>query len=124
MSDFPKVKIVNQNESQFSTSCYINDKKMERVKSVDFHVDIDTAPTFDFEMIGMPEIEMIGDVRFSFTPKTVEEAVAVLRNELLKHDDFYKKFLSSVENAVRANQLSIPLRAPYWIAKDIVDRII
>ena len=52
-------------------------------------------------MMGCPEIDMLGDVRFSFTPHTIEKAVKVLRNELLKIGDIYKGFLSSMESAVR-----------------------
>lgn len=122
--NFPKVKVVNEGESWLGTQYYINDQKIDKVKSVDFHVSVDEVPTFDFEMMGCPEINMPGQIRFSFTPNTVDEAVKVLRNELLKKGDIYKGFLSSMESAVREQQLTLPYRAPRWIAEDILKRII
>lgn len=124
MSDIPRIKVVNEKESWLGTQCYINNQKIDKVKSVNFYVSVDEVPTFDFEMMGCPEIDMLGDVRFSFTPHTIEEAVKVLRNELLKKGDIYKGFLSSMESAVREQQLTLPYRAPRWIAEDILKRII
>ena len=124
MSDIPRIKVVNEKESWLGTQCYINNQKIDKVKAVDFRVAVDEVPTFDFEMMGCPEIDMLGDVRFSFTPHTIEKAVKVLRNELLKKGDIYKGFLSSMESAVREQQLTLPYRAPRWIAEDILKRII
>lgn len=100
MSEFPRVKVVNKGESWLGTQCYINDKKIKKVKAVNFRVAVDEIPTFDFEMSGMPEIDMPGNIRFSFTPNTVEEAVEVLRNEILKHGDVYNGFLASIRSAI------------------------
>ena len=64
MSDFsaPKVKIINSEDSGWmGTQCFIDEKKIPRVKSVDFHVTVDEVPTFEFEMLGLPDIEMVGD---------------------------------------------------------------
>lgn len=124
MSDIPRIKVVNEKESWLGTQCYINNQKIDKVKAVDFRVAVDEVTTFDFEMMGCPEIDMLGDVRFSFTPHTIEKAVKVLRNELLKEGDIYKGFLSSMESAVREQQLTLPYRAPRWIAEDILKRII
>lgn len=100
MSDIPRIKVVNEKESWLGTQCYINNQKIDKVKSVNFYVSVDEVPTFDFEMMGCPEIDMLGDVRFSFTPHTIEEAVKVLRNELLKHGDIYDAFAASVKSAM------------------------
>lgn len=100
MSDIPRIKVVNEKESWLGTQCYINNRKIDKVKAVDFRVAVDEVPTFDFKMIGCPEIDMLGDVRFSFTPHTIEEAVKVLRNELLKHGDVYDAFAASVKSAM------------------------
>lgn len=101
MNDMPKVKIVNKRAGWMGTKCYINELKLEGVTSVDFHVGINEVPTFNFEMHGIPDIDMLADVRFSFTPKTVDEAVKVLRNELLKHGDLYNGFLASIQSAIK-----------------------
>ena len=99
----PRVKVVNPNESWRGTECYIDGNKVNNVKSVDFRVTVDEVPQFTFETIGLPEIDMHGDIQFSFTPETVQQAAVVLRNELLKSGDLYDVFLSSMRSAIDDN---------------------
>lgn len=92
----PRVKVVNPNEGWMGTEYYIDGKKIERVKSVDFRVAVDEVPHFTFETMGLPDIDMSGDIRFKFTPKTVQQAIIVLRNELMTHGELYQVFLKSM----------------------------
>lgn len=96
----PRVKVVNQNGDWRGTKCYIDGKKIERVKSVDFRVAVDEVPQFTFETIGLPDIDMSGDIRFRFTPETVQQATMVLRNELLTKGTLYNCFLESMLSAL------------------------
>lgn len=96
----PRVKVVNQNEGCMGTKCYIDGKKIERVKSVDFRVAVDEFPQFTFETIGMPEIDMDGDIRFKFTSETVQQASAVLQNELMTRGELYHVFLGKMLSAL------------------------
>lgn len=98
--DIPRVKVVNQNEGWMGTKCYIDDKKIKNVKSVDFRVAVDEVPQFTFETMGLPEIDMDGDIRFKFTPETVQQASAVLRNELMTRGGLYHIFLESMLSAL------------------------
>lgn len=82
MSELSRVKVVNQGDSWQGTELYINDNKIECVKSVDFRVAVDEVPTFTFETDGAPEIDMPGDIQFSFTPQTIEEARKVIEHEM------------------------------------------
>lgn len=100
-NNLPKIKMVNIGNDFLKTECYINDRKLERVVAANFYVSTGEIPTFDFEVMGMPDIDVLADVRFSFTPKTVDEAVKVLRNELLKHGDLYNGFLASIKSALK-----------------------
>ena len=77
----PRVKVVNSNESWHGTEYYIDGNKVNNVKSVDFRVAVDEAPQFTFETLGLPEIDMAGDVQFSFTTETVQQAAIVLQND-------------------------------------------
>ena len=77
----PRVKVVNSNESWRGTECYIDGKKIPNVRSVDFRVAVDEVPQFTFQTNGLPEIDMNGDIKFGFTPETVQQAAVVLRNE-------------------------------------------
>lgn len=96
----PRVKVVNQNGDWCGTECYIDDKKIKNVKSVDFRVAVDEVPHFTFETMGLPDIDMIGDIRFKFTPETVQQASVVLRNELMTSGRLYHIFLGSMLSAL------------------------
>ena len=96
----PRVKVVNPNGDWCGTKCYIDDKKIKNVKSVDFRVAVDETPHFTFETMGLPDIDMSGDIRFRFTPETVQQASAVLRNELMIRGGLYRIFLESMLSAL------------------------
>lgn len=96
----PRVKVINPNENWMGTEYYIGNKKIEHVKSVDFRVAVDEFPQFTFETMGLPDIDMSGDIRFKFTPETVQQAVIVLRNELLTKGTLYNGFLESMLSAL------------------------
>lgn len=96
----PRVKVVNPNEDWMRTEYYIDGKKIKNVKSVDFRVAVDEVPHFTFETMGLPDIDMSGDIRFKFTPKTVQQASAVLRNELMTRGGLYHIFLESMLSAL------------------------
>ena len=95
-----RVKVVNPNGYWCGTECYIDDKKIKNVKSVDFRVAVDEVPQFTFETMGLPDIDMSGDIRFKFTPKTVQQASAVLRNELMTRGGLYHIFLGNMLSAL------------------------
>ena len=96
----PRVKVVNPNEGWMGTEYYIDGKKIKNVKSVDFRVAVDEVPHFTFETMGLPDIDMSGDIRFKFTPETVQQASAVLRNELMTCGGLYHIFLESMLSAL------------------------
>ena len=99
-----RVKIVNPKEKGwFGTEYYIDGKKIPNARSVDFRVAVDEAPQFTFETLGFPDIDMAGDVRFSFTPETVQQAAVVLMNELSKRGELYNSFLESMRSALDDN---------------------
>ena len=100
MNELPRVKVVNPGNNWMGTEYYIDGKKIEYVRAVDFRMAVDEVPTFAFETNDLPDIDMPGDIWFSFTPQTVTEAVKVLRNELLKHGDWYKGFLASIKSVL------------------------
>lgn len=124
MSELQRVKVVNPGDDWIGTQYYINDKKIKHVKSVDFRVAVDEVPTFTFETMGLPDIDMSGDIRFSFTTETVTDAVKVIRNELLKHGEFYSGFWKSIASSVEEQKPSLPYRSSLAIAENILNRII
>lgn len=131
MSEFPRVKVINETADLWKTKCYINDQQIDKVVSVNFHIEPNEIPTFDFEMFGIPEIDIPGDVRFSFTPQTVDEAVKILRNELLKHGDIYNGFRDSIQSVLKPKERYIgdgefSIRVEFgssYLAEEILKRI-
>lgn len=96
----PRVKVINPTESRMGTACYIDGKQIRGVRSMDFRVSVDEVPQFTFETLGLPEIDMAGDIQFGFTPETVQQAMVILRNELSKRGDLYDSFLASMKSAI------------------------
>lgn len=97
----PRVKVVNPNESWLGTECYIDGNKVNNVKSVDFHVGIDEIPCFKFYTNGLPDIDMSGEVKFSFVPSTVKIASIVLRKEFRENHESMNALVDSIESALK-----------------------
>mgnify|MGYP004550227761 CR=1 FL=1 len=97
-----RVRVVNPSESWMGTEYYIDGRKINNVRSVDFRVAVGEVPQFTFETIGFPDIDAHSDVRFRFAPETVQQAVVVLRNELISNrylrDAFLKSMLSALDD--------------------------
>lgn len=96
-----RVRIENQNMGSIGAKCAIDGHEIRNVKSVDFHMSVVEAPVFKLETFGIPDIDMTGEICFSFTPQTVLESIYVLQNELLKHGDLYNGFKASIESALK-----------------------
>ena len=96
----PRVKVVNPNESWMGTESYIDGKKIPNVRSVDFRVAIDEVPQFTFETLGLPNIDMHGDVQFRFAPETVQQAAVVLQNEFKKNSEIMDALIESIESSI------------------------
>lgn len=125
MSELPRVRVVNPNNSWLGTKCYIDGKKIDKVKRIDFSVGVDENPTFTFETIGIPDIDMHGRVVFDCKPENVTEAVLILRNELLKHNAMYDGFSSSIASALKEHWCcGLPFEPEEDVAKKILDYVI
>lgn len=106
----PIVKVTNPSESWRGTACYIDGNKVRNVKSVDFRVAVDEVPTFTFETIGLPEIDMAGTVQFSFTPETIQQAAFILQNEFKSNQESKKALIASIECAIDDSKKGISTR--------------
>ena len=96
----PRVKVANPNESWRGTEYCIDGNKIQNVRSVDFRVAVDEVPQFTFQTNGLPEIDMAGDIQFSFTPETVKQAAVVLMNEFKTNDESMDALIASIESAI------------------------
>lgn len=94
-----RVRIVSDNDS-LRTRCFVGENELHEVRGVDFKQTAGEVPQFEFDVFGLPDIEAFGDVQFSFTPETVQQAAVVLRNELSKRGVLYDSFLASMRSVI------------------------
>lgn len=122
----PVVRIINPSPYDWmGTQCFIDGHEVPRVKSVDFHVAIDEVPTFVFEMMAEPDIEMECLAQISFTSQSITDAVSVLRHELLQHGEIYHDFKASLKSALeRYNYCGLPFEPEEEIAEKILNFMI
>lgn len=122
----PVVKIINPSPYNWmGTQCFIDGHEVPRVKSVDFHVAVDELPTFVFEMVAEPDIEMECLAQISFTSQSITDAVSVLRHELLQHGEIYRGFKASLKSALeRYNYCGLPFEPEEEIAEKILNFMI
>lgn len=122
----PVVKIINPSPYNWmGTQCFIDGHEAPRVKSVDFHVAVDELPTFVFEMVAEPDIEMECLAQISFTSQSITDAVSVLRHELLQHGEIYHGFKASLKSALeRYNYCDLPFEPEEEIAEKILNFMI
>ena len=125
MSELPRVRVVNQNDSWFGTEYNLDGKKVDKVKRIDFSVGVDELPTFTFETIGIPDIDMPGRVILDCKPENVIEAVKILWNELLKHEDLYDGFVASISSALKVHgYCGLPFEPEEVVSQKILDYVI
>lgn len=122
----PVVRIINPSPYDWmGTQCFIDGHEVPRVKSVDFHVAVDELPTFVFEMVAEPDIEMECLAQISFTSQSITDAVSVLRHELLQHGEIYRGFKASLKSALeRYNYCGLPFEPEEEIADKILNFMI
>jgi hypothetical protein len=97
----PIVKITNPTPYDWlGTKYFIDGNEVPRVRSINFHTAVDELPTSVFELMALPDIEMESEVKFSYTPQSVEDAVRILRHELLTHGEVYNGFKASLKTAI------------------------
>ena len=128
-NELHRIQIINrtenddQNLSWVGTQCFIDEMKIKATQGVDFHVAVNEVPTFTFKTVGMPDIDMYGQVLFAFTPKTIEDAAKVLQHEFKTNPESYKALVKSIESVLK----ELPENGETWafeIAEMIANRII
>ena len=120
------VKIVNSNPYDWmGTQYFIDGHKVPRVKTVDFHVAVDEVPTFNFEMMGAPDIEMECLAQISVSSQSITDAISVLRHELLQHGEIYQGFKASLKSALEIySTCGLPFEPEEETAEKILDFMI
>lgn len=91
-----------QSTENETAKIFVGGAELKRVISVEFSQSVDTVPTFKFETMGLPDIEIGNtDIRFRFTPETVVDSAKVLRHSLLTDKELYNALVASIESAIK-----------------------
>ena len=123
MAKLPRVKIITDDDKFQRARCYIDDVEVKLITGIQSVIEPGQAPQFTFETVGMPDIDMQGQVFFQFTPQTIGYAAEVLRHEFKTNPESHKALVSSIESVLK----ELPENGETWtfeIAEMIAKRII
>lgn len=126
------VKIEQITEKRPYFRVYKDGKKITRVRHIDANFDVDEIPTVNVEIVGGFDFEGMADIHFDYSPQAVKEACKIMRDELLKHEDLYDRFVASILSMLKENSRYIgdgetEIIAEYGenqLAEEILKRII
>lgn len=119
------VKIEQDKENKHIHRVFVDGEKLKRVNHIDLNIDVAEAPQVNVGIVGGCDFEGMADIHFDYSPYTVKEAFKILREELVKHDDLYSGFLSSIESSLKEQKVTgLPFQSEIEIAENILKRII
>lgn len=97
------VKIEQDKENKHIHRVFIDGKQIEKITHLDFQVNPLEIPsvTLNIEQMSGIDFEGRAEVNFLKDPFTVKNACKILRDELLKHEDLYRAFSSSIYSALK-----------------------
>ena len=97
------VKIEQDKENKHIHRVFIDGKQIEKITHLDFQVNPMEFPSVTLNIERMSGIDFEGqaEVNFLKDPFTVKNACKILRDELLKHEDLHRAFLSSIYSALK-----------------------
>lgn len=121
------VKIEQDKENKHIHRVFVDGKQIDKITHLDFQVNPMEIPSvmLNIERISGVDFEGQAEVNFLNTPLTVQDAFQILREELLKHDNLYNGFLSSIESSLKEQKVTgLPFQPESEIAENILKRII
>ena len=111
------VKIEQDKQNEMIHRVFVNGEKLKRVNHIDFNIDVDEAPKVNVGIVGGCDFEGMADVHFDYSPYTVKEACKILREEIMKRNDLFDGFVSSIQTAIE--------EAPNYIKnRELAERIL
>ena len=111
------VKIEQDKQNEMIHRVFVNGEKLKRVNHIDFNIDVDEAPQVNVGIVGGCDFEGMADVHFDCSPYTVKEACKILREEIMKRNDLFDGFVSSIQTAIE--------EAPNYIKnRELAERIL
>ena len=97
------VKIEQDKENKNIHRVFIDGKQIAKITHLDFQINPLEIPsdTLNIERMSGVDFEGQAEVNFLKDPFTVKNACKILRDELLKHEDLYRAFSSSIYSALK-----------------------
>ena len=97
------VKIEQDKENKHIHRVFVDGKQIDKITHLDFQVNPLEIPsvTLNIEQMSGIDFEGRAEVNFLKDPFTVKNACKILRDELLKHEDLYRAFSSSIYSALK-----------------------
>lgn len=121
-----RVSVKSESKNGIPTFVIIDGKVVHRIKTIDFSVGINNAPTFTFATIGIPDIDVESDsIKIEPTPTNIEDACLILKIALERDNSFREAFKASILSAIDDNNKNaLPFEPDDTLANKIIDRII
>ena len=111
------VKIEQDKENKHIHRVFVDGEKLKRVNHIDLNIDVNEAPQVNVGIVGGCDFEGMADVHFDYSPYTVKEACKILREEIMKRNDLFDGFVSSIQTAIE--------EAPNYIKnRELAERIL
>lgn len=95
-----RIQIKVDESTEYEPKVSIDGNKVQYVSSVNFSTLPGEIPSAIIEVLGSSDVDSFADVRFDVSPDNLQTACRIIRDELLKHEDFYKAFVASVHSAI------------------------
>lgn len=123
-----KVKVyTDDNGSYIPTHVEIDGKPIDCCTHFEYKQSAGAVPAFTIETHSIPDLEVLADIQFQFTPKTVNDALRIVLSELkngtnkIHKTGLYQTLIESIETTLMDET---DITKCHKLAKIIADKII
>ena len=133
----PHIKINQPTEGWFGTTIEVDGQKINGVRNIDYHIEVDKKPTLSLGVLSNSNIDLEADyIKLDISPVNVESAIKILRSELSKNNprckhyrirnELREAFIDSIFSAIDeyTREMDLPIMDKPTMAEKILDRII
>ena len=111
------MKIEQDKENPGIHKVYQDGNEIKCITEVSLNINTDSFPEVNITIGGGCDFEGMADVHFDYSPYTVKEACKILREEIMKRNDLFDGFVSSIQTAIE--------EAPNYIKnRELAERIL
>ena len=96
-----KVRIESNGSEQFGTKVFVDNQRVEKLEGVNFSFALDSIPEITISTRGVPDIDVLAEVKLDPSPQNVQVACQIVANELGKRGAFYDAFVASILSVIK-----------------------